>query len=133
MPAGEQGDDSSGEVETLVSGVEGVPASESSADTFLSDLETASASSGQIEGTACSTRAVTWHDDRDLPVCAEDVVAAYRDAGSCELICGGYVDIKGNVWGAIVRRQPDWVDIVYITVEEGGERSTARIVRLEPK
>ncbi|CDD85761.1 uncharacterized protein BN589_00770 [Collinsella sp. CAG:289] len=44
-------------------------------------------------------------------------------------MCGGYMDIKGNVWGGIVMSRT-WVDIIYVTSTEDGAASTLRIVRL---
>ncbi len=110
------------EVADAVSRVEDAQMTSSSAKTFLSDLARAAGSS--------ATHGVTWEDEEDVPVCAASVLEGYRSRGDCELACSGYLDIKGNAWGAVVWCPPDWVDVVYITVPDGGGASTVRIVRL---
>lgn len=110
------------EVADAVSRIEDAQVSFSSAEAFLSDLARV----------ADATHGVTWEDEGDIPGCAALVLASYRDQGECELACSGYLDIKGNAWGAVVWCPPDWVDVVYITVPDGGSASTVRIVRLSP-
>ena len=109
------------ELTEAVSRIEGAQVSSSSAETFLSDLARAA---------SASAHGVTWEDDEDVPECAASVLEGYRSREGCELACSGYLDIKGNAWGAVVWCPPDWVDVVYITVPDGGGASTVRIVRL---
>lgn len=109
------------ELADAVSRVEEAQVTASSAATFLSDLARAEPSASQ---------GVIWEDDEDVPACAASVLKSYQGREGCELACSGYMDIKGNAWGAVVWSPPDWVDVIYITVPDGGETSTVRIVRL---
>lgn len=116
-------DSAEDEVERAVSKVEDAPVSQSSATLFLSDLER--------DGDA--SHGVIWEESADVPETASTVLKNYRSLGTCELACSGYLDIKGNAWGAVIRGGSLWVDVVYITVPDGGETSTVRIVRLLPE
>lgn len=109
------------ELAEAVSRIEDAQVSSSSAETFLSDLARVA---------SASAYGVTWEDEKDVPECAASVLEGYRSREGCELACSGYLDIKGNTWGAVVWSPPDWVDVVYITVPDGGGASTVRIVRL---
>ena len=104
--------------------VQNTQAKESSRASFLDDLQ------GQVatraEERSC---AVVWREDADLPESAAAVLKAYQTQGSSRLMCSGYMDLKGNVWGGIVMSKA-WVDIIYVTSTEDGEASTVRIVRL---
>ena len=104
--------------------VQNTQAKESSRASFLDDLQ------GQV-ATCAEERscAVVWREDADLPESAAAVLKAYQTQGSSRLMCSGYMDLKGNVWGGIVMSGA-WVDIIYVTSIEDGEASTVRIVRL---
>lgn len=39
---------------------------------------------------------------------AADMLRAYREVPTAQLALSGYLDIKGNVWGAIVRDGRGW-------------------------
>ena len=65
---------------------------------------------------------------------ASRVLNSYQEAPGAVLMTSGYLDLKGNAWGAIVRGGEEWVDIVLIVTAEtepGAEDlSSARVVRL---
>lgn len=104
--------------------VQNTQAKESSRASFLDDLQ------GQVAtGAEERSCAVVWREDADLPESAAAVLKAYQTQGSSRLMCSGYMDLKGNVWGGIVMSKA-WVDIIYVTSTEDGEASTVRIVRL---
>ena len=104
--------------------IQNVQTKESSRSAFLDDLQVQEAV--ETEG---RSRAVIWQEEVDLPQSVAAVLKAYRAQGAGRLMCSGYMDIKGNVWGGIVMSET-WVDIIYVTSTEDGALSTLRIVRL---
>lgn len=104
--------------------VQNAQTKESSRAAFLDDLQ--AQESVETEG---QSRAVIWREETDLPQSTAAVLEAYRAQGVGRLMCSGYMDIKGNVWGGIVMFER-WVDIIYVTSSEDGAASTLRIVRL---
>ena len=107
-----------------VQGIQNARTKESSCAAFLDDLQ--AQEPAETEG---QSRAVIWREEADLPQSTAAVLEAYRAQGAGTLMCSGYMDIKGNVWGGIVMSQT-WVDIIYVTSTEDGAVSTLRIVRL---
>lgn len=95
----------------------------SSAAGFLDDLER------QVDGRHLSV-AVTWTERCDLVEPTRSVLEAYRSVPEVSLVTSGYLDILGNMWGAVVRGGDAWVDVVYVTANEEGNETTVRIVRL---
>lgn len=95
-----------------------------SADTFLSALDRG-ARTGLYEEVSCS-----WSSDQAIDKLARSVLLAYRDLSHVQLATSGYLDLKGNAWGAIVFDPNGWVDIVTVAAEEGDASSTARVVRM---
>lgn len=104
--------------------IQNVQTKESSSATFLDDLQ-----AQESVGAEGQSRAVIWREESDVPQSAAAALEAYRAQGAGKLMCGGYMDIKGNVWGGIVMSRT-WVDIIYVTSTEDGAASTLRIVRL---
>ncbi len=64
---------------------------------------------------------------------AADMLRAYREVPTAQLALGGYLDIKGNVWGAIVRDGRGWVDMVTVAADAGDTSCRLRVVRLTPQ
>ena len=64
---------------------------------------------------------------------AADMLRAYREVPTAQLALSGYLDIKGNVWGAIVRDGRGWVDMVTIAADAGDTSCRLRAVRLSPQ
>ena len=80
--------------------------------TFLERLdELSEGAGGNVE--------LSWNDGRDVPDVAADVLVAYEETESAQLMAQGFIDLKGNVWR---------------TVSTSGETSssTVRAVRLIP-
>lgn len=75
---------------------------------------------------------VSWSDDCPLPEAAADVLRAYREVPTARLALSGYLDIKGDVWGAIVRDGRGWVDLVIVAADEGDASCRLRAQRLVP-
>ena len=88
------------------------------ARTFLQALDERAASA---ESSADNTIAVrlAWSEDRPMTEAAADLLRAYREVPTAQLALSGYLDIKGNVWGAIVRDGRGWVDMVTVTADAG--------------
>ena len=64
---------------------------------------------------------------------AADMLRAYREVPTAQLALSGYLDIKGNVWGAIVRDGRGWVDMVTVAADTGDASCRLRAVRLAPQ
>lgn len=76
---------------------------------------------------------LAWSEDRPMTEAAADLLRAYREVPTAQLVLSGYLDIKGNVWGAIVRDGRGWVDIVTVAADAGDASCRLRAVRLAPK
>lgn len=89
------------------------------------DAEEAAAAGGAL--------AVVWEVAEPVDALATSVLEAYRATASTRLATSGYLDLKGNVWGAVVQGGGDWVDVVVIAAsgeEDEDDEATARVVRL---
>ena len=64
---------------------------------------------------------------------AADMLRAYREVPTAQLALSGYLDIKGNVWGAIVRDGRGWVDMVTVAADAGDASCRPRVIRLSPQ
>lgn len=97
----------------------------SSVASFLDDLDGMVHSKSDGKGVA----AVAWQERSELPVAGEKVLDVYRDAGGVTLVSAGYIDLKGNVWAALLQSSGTWVDVVVLS-EDDDATSEVRIVRL---
>ena len=64
---------------------------------------------------------------------AADMLRAYREVPTAQLALSGYLDIKGNVWGAIVRDGRGWVDMVTVAADTGDASCRLHVIRLSPQ
>ena len=64
---------------------------------------------------------------------AADMLRTYREVPTAQLALSGYLDIKGNVWGAIVRDERGWVDMLTVAADTGDASCRLRVVRLSPQ
>ena len=92
--------------------------------TFLDVLNRASSEEARGE-VSC-----TWTVEAPLDELAGDVLRAYRDTPGTELATSGYLDLKGNAWGAIVIGGDGWVDVIVVAAGKDDASATARIVRM---
>ncbi len=76
--------------------------------------------------------AVAWHERRGLQAVSSDLLEAYRKLDGYVVASSGYLDIKGNVWGALLAQGKSAVDVVMVTCNEEDSECTARVVRLVP-
>ena len=76
---------------------------------------------------------LAWTEDRPMTEAAADMLRAYREVPTAQLALSGYLDIKGNVWGAIVRDGRGWVNMVTVAADVGDASCRLRVVRLVPK
>lgn len=103
------------------------------AQTFLRMLDKRSGTATDSpEGNAIAVR-LAWSEDRPMTEAAADMLRAYREVPTAQLALSGYLDIKGNVWGAIVRDGRGWVDMVTIAADAGDASCRLRAVRLSPQ
>lgn len=103
------------------------------AQTFLQVLdERAGTATGSSADNAVAVR-LAWSECRPMTEAAADVLRAYREVPTAQLALSGYLDIKGNVWGAIVRDGRGWVDMVTVAANTGDASCRLRVVRLTPQ
>ena len=103
------------------------------AQTFLRALdERADAAAGPSADNAVAAR-LTWAEERPMTEAAADLLRVYREVPTAQLALSGYLDIKGNVWGAIVRDGRGWVDMVTVAADAGDASCRLRAVRLVPQ
>ena len=103
------------------------------AQTFLQKLdERAVGATERPAGNAIAVR-LAWAEDRPMTEVAADLLRAYREVPTAQLALSGYLDIKGNVWGAIVRDGRGWVDMVTVAADAGDASCRLRVVRLAPQ
>lgn len=103
------------------------------AESFLADLDAAPkepVEAGATEGVESSS--VSWCEERALTAVAQDVLSAYGELPQVELMASGFLDLKGNTWGAIVRLQNEAIDMMTVMCDEEDSESTVRVVRLNP-
>lgn len=91
---------------------------------FLAELDRDATT--QADGEA----SCVWTSAQPINELAADVLRAYQGVSGARLMTSGYLDLKGNAWGAIVLDECGWVDIVTVVAEEGNEASTARVTRI---
>ena len=70
-----------------------------------------------------------WHG-RCRATCPAPPRRSYRAVPTASLAVSGYLDLKGNVWGAVVRDSRGWVDVVHVSTTEAAERTEVRVARL---
>lgn len=111
--------------EEVVDALLSAPTRVSSARTFLNDLEAA-----HVQENGESVAVLAWSETLDLPHVAEEALCAYRDRGSVTLMASGYLDLAGNVWGALLRHDDGAVDVMTVSTVDDSE-SEVRVARLE--
>lgn len=102
------------------------------ARTFLQALDERVASAESSAGNTIAVR-LAWSEDRPMTEAAADLLRAYREVPTAQLALSGYLDMKGNVWGAIVRDGRGWVDMVTVAADAGDASCRLRAVRLVPQ
>lgn len=85
------------------------------------------------EATEEAEVSMSWEERRDLVDVAGDVLRAYEEAGTARLATSGFVDLKGNIWGAVIEDERGWVDVVTVMEGAGSASSHVRIIRMLPR
>lgn len=98
-----------------------------SSATFMGELEEATACAGDPQV------GIAWEEPRGLAPVAGDILDRYAACGTARLATSGFIDIKGNVWGAVIEDGRGWVDVVTVTEAPDGTSSTARVIRMLPR
>ncbi len=98
---------------------------------FLQNLEEGATLSEEGTQGAVSAR-YTWDEDRSLVEVGEDILLSYQQMPTTQLAMSGYLDIKGNVWCAIVRDARGWVDMVTCSATQDDAACRTTVVRLAP-
>lgn len=122
-PAGSGLDEAQDHIRALLEGTSEEDVRPSSPGSFIDDLAQASGRDAS-EGSS----AVGWEADDTLPSVAGDVLKRYEVLPRAELITAGYLDLKGRVWGALVRSSEGWVDIVSVCAAAGDGEENGVIV-----
>ena len=104
----------------------GAPVDEHGDESFLARLDGSDAGS---EGSAL----VAWSCSGDIVSLGEKVLLQYERLEGAGLVAGGYLDLHGRTWGAVISLGDGRVDVAVLSASEGGHASTARIVRLDPE
>lgn len=103
------------------------------AQTFLRSLDTQVGTVPEPSGDNAIAARLAWSEDRPMTEAAADMLRAYREMSTAHLALNGYIDIKGNLWGAIVRDDRGWVDMITVAADEGDASCRLRAVRLVPQ
>lgn len=103
------------------------------AQTFLKTLDERAASATEPSTDSAIAVRLAWSEDRPMTEAAADLLHAYREVSTAQLALSGYLDIKGNVWGAIVRDGRGWVDMVTVAADVGDASCRLCAVRLVPQ
>lgn len=103
------------------------------ARTFLQVLDERAASTTEPSADNAIAVRLAWSEDRPMTEAAADLLRAYREVPTAQLALSGYLDIKGNVWGTIVRDGRGWVDMVTVAADAGDASCRLRAVRLVPQ
>lgn len=98
-----------------------------SSATFMGELEKAAARTDDPQV------GIAWEEPRGLAPVAGDILDRYAACGTARLATSGFIDIKGNVWGAVIEDGHGWVDVVTVTEAPDGASSTARVIRMLPR
>lgn len=101
--------------------------------TFLRALDERSGVAVELPADTAIAVRLAWTEDRPMTEAAADMLRAYREVPTAQLALSGYLDIKGNVWGAIVRDGRGWVDMVTVAADASDASCRLRAVRLTPK
>ena len=101
--------------------------------TFLQSLGTQAGAVPEPSGDSAIAARLAWSEDRPMTEAAADMLRAYREMSTAHLALSGYIDIKGNLWGAIVRDDRGWVDMITVAADEGDASCRLRAVRLVPQ
>ena len=103
------------------------------AQTFLQALDEWAASETEPAADNAIAVRLAWSEDRPMTEAAADLLRTYREVPTAQLALSGYLDIKGNVWGAIVRDGRGWVDMVTVAADVGDASCRLCAVRLVPQ
>lgn len=106
-------------------------AADLSTETFLAELARKSEEAGSAATSEdASEVAVSWTEERGLVSLASDVLTAYGDIATATLATSGYLDLRGNVWAALVQDARGWVDVVTVTSAADDGSATVHVARL---
>ena len=83
-----------------------------------------------LDASTDAAPAVEWTESRGLVNTTSTLLRRYERIGSVTLKTHGYLDLKGNVWGAIASDRKGWVDMVTVMSNEADSETTVRVVRL---
>lgn len=98
----------------------------STAASLLAELDRLSADREAGEGQV----AVELRMDEGLVPAARSVLQVYQGVEGARLYSSGYLDLKGNAWGAIVQARSGCIDVVTVAALEEDSASTVRAVRM---
>ena len=60
---------------------------------------------------------------------SREALEAYRENAGVSLLAYGYLDVSGNVWGAVLACPGEWVDLLVAQELQGGEGAEIAVAR----
>lgn len=88
----------------------------------------------RVDGqTSVAQPKVFWKSKKGLVKAAQGILERYERVDTATLSTSGYLDLHGNVWGAIVSDSRGWVDMCTVIAGDTDEVCEVRAVRLLPK
>ena len=70
--------------------------------------------------------------DKNLIDCVAETLNAYEQIDNLSVEVSGYLDLFGDVWGCMLRREMQWIDVVIVESDEYDEHSYLSIMRIRP-
>ena len=95
-----------------------------------SHASTAASLLAELDRLSADREAVELRMDEGLVPAARSVLQVYQGVEGARLYSSGYLDLKGNAWGAIVQARSGCIDVVTIAALEEDSASTVRAVRM---
>ncbi len=132
-----QGDGGSAKSKTRVQAPEAwsEPAAKVNSDEehFMDDLAERAVTVCKASSVSAAHPKVFYKSEKGLIKAAQGILERYSEIDTAALRTSGYLDLQGNVWGAIVSDSRGWVDMCTVIASENDESCEVRAVRLLPK
>lgn len=105
----------------------------SNEERFMDDLAARAVTVRSKDRAGAAQPKVFWKSGKGLVKTAQGILERYEQVDTAALSTSGYLDLQGNVWGAIVSDSRGWVDMCTVIAGESDEACEVRAVRLLPK
>lgn len=85
---------------------------------------------GERAADGAAEAGVVWTEDRGLEAAVAALLETYQEDGTARLLTYGYLDLRGNAWGALVARPGQWVDVVVAQADENDASTMFAVTRM---